>query len=160
MCVVILSAKILILWQIILQNQIYLFLYDLFSVDICEVARMLRLIIVRRPTFVFSNPFFYHCLHFCFLTCIVQLEFSGGTQRAKDLLFLWENWTNVMWIVLWNDQTSFVLRFLFALSLLSYLVYASQYWSPAIVGDQGDFEVYCPITFLPHSHIYHCVVAL
>lgn len=58
-----------------------------------------------------------------------------------------------MWSVLWNDQTPFMPRFLFAFSFLSYLVYASQYWSPAIVGDQGDFEVCCPITFLPHSHI-------
>lgn len=117
MCLIIFSAKILPLASNF-TKQIHLFLYDLCNVDICEVSRMLRLIIVKQPTLVFSNPFLYHCLHFCFLACIVQLESSGGTQRAKDLLFLWENWTNVMWIVLWNDQTSFVLRFLFALSLL------------------------------------------
>lgn len=64
-----------------------------------------------------------------------------------------------MWSVLWNDQMSFVLRFLFALSLLSYLVYASQNRSPAIVGDQGDFEVYCP-NHIPPSLPHFIIVLL
>lgn len=88
---------------------------------------------------------------------MLELEFGGRSQRAEDLFFCFvlSRKLNqyVMWSVLWNDQTPFMPRFLFAFSFLSYLVYASQYWSPAIVGDQGDFEVCCPITFLPHSHI-------
>lgn len=98
--------------------------------------------------------------HYCLLTfpLVLELEFSGRSQRAEDhffFLFVFGRKTEPMWCEAFYEMTKRLLcrGFLFAFSFLSYLVYASQYWSPAIVGDQGDFEVCCPITFLPHSHI-------
>lgn len=119
-----------------------------------QMVIMLCLINVRKTFFCFSKPYSYH---YCLLT-LLSSRVSTWIQwwdPKSSRPFCFYDKIKPMWCETFYEMTKcvFVLRFLFAFRFLSYLVYASQYRSPAIVGDQGDFEVHCPITFLPHSHI-------